>query len=223
MISKQTTAKLSALLTTLTILSCISTATANPPLYERGFKPPDSYTKPSEITIFSPSNGTVYQNGTLILNVNVTLPQSATASGTILRYVTYTPDWNNNETVLYYNKGYVNTIESQFPDPQRHYFTGQVELTNIPNGNHNITITAYAGGFYPDGSDGFYRFIINGTSTVFFTIGNLATVTPYIPTDRNAPHLDPIYYLLPVSVIVAVVLLSVLLYRRHRKTANLAK
>jgi hypothetical protein len=47
------------------------------------------------------------------------------------------------------------------------------------------------------------------------------TPTPDIP--RNAPHLDPIIYVIPVSIIVAIVVLSVLLYRRHRKTANLGK
>jgi len=46
--------------------------------------------------------------------------------------------------------------------------------------------------------------------------------TPNMP--RNAPHLDPIIYLIPVSVIVAIVIvLSILLFRRHRKTANLGK
>ncbi len=54
----------------------------------------------------------------------------------------------------------------------------------MPDGNHNITITAYAGGFYPaDGFSigdglGFYRFLINGMSTVFFTAGNPANATP---------------------------------------------
>lgn len=204
----------------LAILSSISNATANPPLYERGFKPPDSNTKPSEITVFSPTNGTTYPNGTLTFNVNVTLPQSTTASGTILHYVTYTGDWNENETVLYYNKGYVNTIESQYPDPQRHYFTGQIELTDVPAGTHNLTITAYAGGFYPDGNDGFYRFIINGTSTVFFTIGDLASAKP--PSDnRNAPHLEPIDYLIPISIILTIIIiLSALILRRHRKNVS---
>lgn len=41
------------------------------------------------------------------------------------------------------------------------------------------------------------------------------------PNDRNALHLDPIYYLIPISVIVAIVVLSVLLFRRHRKKADL--
>ena len=46
-----------------------------------------------------------------------------------------------------------------------------------------------------------------------------STPTPP-PTDRNAPHLDPIYYLIPVSIIVTVVILSILRFRRHRKTRN---
>jgi hypothetical protein len=44
-------------------------------------------------------------------------------------------------------------------------------------------------------------------------------LTPDIP--RNAPHLDPIYYLIPVSVVIAVVFVSILIYLRHRKTVNL--
>lgn len=57
---------------------------------------------------------------------------------------------------------------------------------------------------------------------IYATPNSTPTPTPtvYSP-DRNAPHLDPIVYLIPVSVIVAVVVLSVLLYRRYRKTAYL--
>jgi hypothetical protein len=53
----------------------------------------------------------------------------------------------------------------------------------------------------------------------------IPTATSYLPpSNRNAPHLAPIVYLIPISVIVAVVImLSVLLYRRHRKTAKLSK
>lgn len=42
------------------------------------------------------------------------------------------------------------------------------------------------------------------------------TASPFPPTDRNAPHLDPIVYLIPVAVIAAVVIVSLLLYRRHQ-------
>ena len=45
--------------------------------------------------------------------------------------------------------------------------------------------------------------------------------TPSPPTDSNAPHVDPIYYLLPIGVIVAVcIALTILFYRRHRKIAK---
>lgn len=51
------------------------------------------------------------------------------------------------------------------------------------------------------------------------------TLTPTPPPeDRNPPHLEPIDYLLPVSVILAVVsILLILLFRYHQKTANLTK
>jgi hypothetical protein len=48
------------------------------------------------------------------------------------------------------------------------------------------------------------------------------TPTPmtYLPP-RNAPQLDPVYYLIPVSVTAAIVILSILVFRRHRKTSSL--
>lgn len=58
-----------------------------------------------------------------------------------------------------------------------------------------------------------------------FDITSIATPTPTLPAtlppeDRNPPHLDPVYYLIAISVIVAVILvLSVLFYSRHRKPA----
>jgi hypothetical protein len=46
--------------------------------------------------------------------------------------------------------------------------------------------------------------------------------TPTSPQgDRNAPHLELTDYLLPISIIFAIILFSVLLFRRHQKTANL--
>jgi hypothetical protein len=50
------------------------------------------------------------------------------------------------------------------------------------------------------------------------------TPTPSPPTGRNAPLLDPVDYLIPISVIAAVVIvLTILFTRRHRKTSNLSK
>ncbi len=52
----------------------------------------------------------------------------------------------------------------------------------------------------------------------------MPTATPVLPPeDRNAPHLDPVYYLIPASVVGAIVVLSVLALKRHQKAANLNK
>ena len=48
------------------------------------------------------------------------------------------------------------------------------------------------------------------------------TSTPTLPPENsNPPHLDPIYYLIPISIIGAIVIFSLLLFKRHRKTANI--
>jgi hypothetical protein len=47
------------------------------------------------------------------------------------------------------------------------------------------------------------------------------TATPSTPIERNPPHLELIDYLLPISIIVAIIALTFLALKRHRKTANL--
>ena len=49
------------------------------------------------------------------------------------------------------------------------------------------------------------------------------TLTPAIPLEnRNAPHLELTDYLLPITIIIGIIIVSVLLYRRHLKTADLS-
>lgn len=66
------------------------------PFQEIGGVPPDSNTKPPKITIFSPLNGTIYSKDNVSLSINVTLPESSIASGTILDWIIYQSDWQNN-------------------------------------------------------------------------------------------------------------------------------
>lgn len=66
------------------------------------------------------------------------------------------------------------------------------------------------------------RYPLSNPVDIYATPNPTPTLTPTLPPeDRNPPHLEPIIYLIPISIIVTVVVLSVLLYRRHRKTANL--
>ena len=143
------------------------------PYQERGFVSPDASTKPPKVTIFSPLNDSAYTETPIPLSINVTLPESSTALGTILYYVICRSDWQENETYLYLNKGYDNSVESQIPGPKHQYFQDSQNLTDIPDGNHSITITAVAGGWYPADNMGFYRFMINGSSSVFFVTDSL--------------------------------------------------
>jgi N-acetylneuraminic acid mutarotase len=62
---------------------------------------------------------------------------------------------------------------------------------------------------YDPSQDKPIQVIPSTTPTSTFTIPSL---------ERNAPHLDPIYYLIPVSVITAVIVITLLIYKRHRKT-----
>jgi hypothetical protein len=92
----------------------------------------------------------------------------------------------------------------------------------VPIGNQHIEV--YATGMIHIFDDIFtsssFRTVYgNRTNSYNFIVAPTNTPTPYMPP-RNAPHLDPIYYLIHVAVIVAIVIASLLLYRRHRKTAN---
>ena len=82
-------------------------------------------------------------------------------------------------------------------------------LTGLPYGEHSLTLYV---------SDSWENI---DSQTVSFTV-DVLNPTPSPSTDRNAPHLELIDYLLPIGVIVAVIfVLSALLYRRTRKTSNL--
>jgi hypothetical protein len=96
-----------------------------------------------------------------------------------------------------------------------------VNLPSLSEGYHNVTV--YYGRYFEGINQ---RYSVSAYSTVNFSVITISptpaptsTSTPDLP--RNPPHIDPIVYLIPVSIIAAIVVLSVLLYRRHRKTANL--
>ena len=106
-------------------------------------------------------------------------------------------------------------------------------------GQNNFIVSSEKN-FWDNGSLGNYWSDYSGTGSYFINSNNvdhyplknpvnitsIATPTPSLiptppPEDRNPPHLELIDYLLPISIILAIIIVSVLLFRRHQKTSNL--
>jgi hypothetical protein len=129
---------------------------ANPYLF-RGFESPDQETYPPVITIVSPTNNTAYNTSRLPLTFNVTAPQSRTASSTGIDNVAYKADWRNEA---------IDILQGGQGEP-----SFDLLLSNIPEGQHSITIKTRGIGTYMDMEELSYTwFFISSTATVSFTI-----------------------------------------------------
>jgi hypothetical protein len=101
----------------------------------------------------------------------------------------------------------------------------KVNLPLLDKGQHNVT--TYWGWQYQGTQENpkIQRYEVMAYSSTSFQVVNteqlssspsesLPTLTPDIP--RGAPHIDPTYYLIPV-IMVAVVVIGIVLFRRYRK------
>jgi hypothetical protein len=158
-----------------------------------------------EFTNFSTGNGTVdLMVSANNCNLTITSFSYLTRNGSD-QYNTYTDTWLNytidgrgNQTVDY-NYLYSSYSPTRNPDV---YIDGVAKKQGDGWSGANIGIT-----------------ITTATSKVSIHQASL----DYFPP-RNAPHLELIDYLFPISIIVTfVVIISLLLYRRQRKNTNLSK
>lgn len=118
------------------------------------------------------------------------------------------------EKTLYSRMHWVNFTKSG-----NSYF-GAATLPQLSEGLHNATIWVRA---QQDQVTTYIPFWAAFSKTVTFTNqADTPTPTPYLPP-RNPPHLDPIYYLMPASIIVVIVIMSILLYRRYRRISLVKK
>lgn len=85
---------------------------------------------------------------------------------------------------------------------------GNTTLSGLSEGQHTITAVASD---LKTGTGLYSRQITNFTID---TTNPTPTATPYLPPDRNAPHLDPTFYLIPISIILAIIITSIVIYRR---------
>jgi hypothetical protein len=147
-----------------------------------GEAPPDQETYPPVITIASPINNTAYNTNRLALTFNVTAPYSRTASSTMVHRVTYEADWKKEPIdVLYGSQG-----KPSF----------NLQLSNIPEGQHSIVIKAFGNGDYVNQEKASYkRFIISATAVISFTVDRTApTVSVLPPENASSNSAIPLYF-----------------------------
>jgi hypothetical protein len=131
---------------------------------------PNIGTKPPTISVLSPKNETIYAPKQVLFSFDSSVNYSGDARALFFYKIYYKSDWQSGFTSLYEyvpETGMSTTSE----------FNSTVFLTEIPEGNHTITIYATEKGRYeePDvGSGGFvtlyYPFEITGSSSINFII-----------------------------------------------------
>ena len=145
------------------------------PRIHGGIIPPDQSTKAPKITILSPKNNTTYKEDTINLSFNTSLGYSRTATVKFILEIYYKTDWQDQTTYAYKSSS-GKDLESPF----------NLNLTNIPDGNHSIEITACEMGNYHEDLY-WYTFLINGSSIANFevdTIKPTPTPEPKFPTTQ---------------------------------------
>jgi hypothetical protein len=194
---------------------------------------PDNKTKPPTIHFYF-ENSTVSRNNSLSIPIYLSVGDSSTAQSRMLEEIYYQADWLSSNTTIY---KYIVSIYNSYPKPATPTITElstSINLTDVPEGNHTITIYANETGYYkslkysPSANYTFnyyYDFKIIGSSNLNFIVDAAPSssispnTTPYLPP-RNPPHLEPIDYLLPISVILTIIIvLAILIYRWHRKSS----
>ncbi len=197
------------------------------------------------ITIFSPQNKTYSNN-------QISLYFSVAATGMFAQFgnVGYSLDGGTIYSVNYFiNK----TVDhpSDAPDWYWNRTTvfASLALPKLSEGPHNVTVY-YGWQYLGTNNPSLERFEVFAYQTASFTvstevpitnqnvppstsnittsptstISEFQTASPYLPYDRNAPHLDPIFYLIPISIIVAIaVIANIILRRRTNKQGHLSQ
>jgi hypothetical protein len=136
-----------------------------------GVVPPDQETYPPVITITSPVNNTVYNTSRVPLTFNVTAPQSRTASYVTVDRVTYEVDWRK-EPISVLNG----------PEQQPSF---NLWLSNVPEGQHTIVITARGMGQITDEKELSYKwFFISSSATICFTIDRTPPTVSFLPAEN---------------------------------------
>jgi hypothetical protein len=200
-------------LTFIIALSCLTLLTV---------KSVNAQSTPSpEITILYPTNGTFFNVSRGVDNFFLL---KYTPNNLPLSWIGYSIDGGQNRTAY----GAWFNIEQILRDDEGN---PSVRISGVfeSDGNHNLTLYANnTSGDWAIPQTVSYVVNINADTTIPPTTSTPVQSPSLSPTStptlspRNPPHLEPIDYLLPISVVLTVVIaLSLLLFTKHRKTTNL--
>jgi len=177
-----------------------------------------------EISVLYPTNGTFFN-----VSMGVESFQLKYATNSALSWIGYSVDGSQNRTA--YGEWF--DLEQRLYDAEGNpsvWVYGVFEN----DGNHNLTLYANnTAGAWATPQTVTYFVNINADTTIPPTTSNPTTIesSSLSPTSTPMPtintgslvELPPIQLLVAASGVISFVILSFLLYRRHRKTANLSK
>jgi hypothetical protein len=168
------------------------------------------------LTINSPTNQTTYSNKmTLDFTINWTAVPELLPIGnwTFGEKYAYSIDDNSAVSIT------PNSSVIAIPFPWSYGFSTSVDISNLTNVYHNITILASMD-FGPN------TLFNQSTIPVTFIVQNpIPSQTPYLPP-RNPPQLTLLDYVINISIAIAAIvplLIILLLYKRHRKNASTSR
>lgn len=145
---------------------------ANPYTF-KGEVPPDPQTYPPIITIVSPKNNTAYNTSLVPMTFNVIAPYSTTASSTTVIGVTYETDWQ---------KEAISVLHESQEQP-----SFNLQLSNIPEGQHKILIKAVGYAFYLNEKELSYKEArISSMAVIIFTLDQTAPSVSALPPENTS-------------------------------------
>jgi hypothetical protein len=140
----------------------VDSAMANP-LYQESISPP-SDVKPSVISFDPQINNTVYNQNTISLTVDVSIPETEAINkyGLYINNIRIQRDWNNSDVRVYSWGGSGPLITD---------FSGNLTIADIPEGSHTVTFIANMhGGYFVWETATSYNFRLASYSNLYFSV-----------------------------------------------------
>ncbi len=162
----------------------VDLANANPHVHD--YVPFDESFTPPKISIITPTNNSVFSK-VITLNISVSLPGSQVATTTYLENVVYTVDYPHDPEYVWL---YMMSAEEWAQVPYKaqlnnRYFVFSENLTNVPDGNHTLVITAEGGAKYSES----YNFKDErGVATLLFTVDNASPKISFLSLEQGKTH-----------------------------------